>query len=256
MFYINGQLVAELDDDTLQRGFVGVYINLEGGNALADVEFDNFELHESGPPSAVVTSAPPTTAITTNWQIVATDTFDSNLYQWDDRDSSYGSFTFNAHITGGKYVIELKSGDTGSSSSKPAYGITPVSDFQLAVDAKQVSGAENAAYGVIFRSDLGPERYYAFIINGKGQYAVYLSGVRVLNVLISWTDSSAIKPGEVNHLSVTGTGSHFALYINDNLVYEFDDEELKKGYVGITVGLEQADDEATVEFDNLELRAP
>ncbi len=44
MFYINDQLVAELDDDTLQRGFVGVYINLEGGNALAEVEFDNFEL--------------------------------------------------------------------------------------------------------------------------------------------------------------------------------------------------------------------
>jgi hypothetical protein len=44
MFYINDQLVAELDDDTLQHGFVGVYINLEGGNALANVVFDNFEL--------------------------------------------------------------------------------------------------------------------------------------------------------------------------------------------------------------------
>jgi hypothetical protein len=47
MFYINDQLVAEVDDKALRRGFVGVVIDLQGGGALAEVEFDNFELRES-----------------------------------------------------------------------------------------------------------------------------------------------------------------------------------------------------------------
>ena len=46
VFFINDQFFAELDDDTFDHGFVGIQVDLESGEALAQVAFDNFELHE------------------------------------------------------------------------------------------------------------------------------------------------------------------------------------------------------------------
>jgi len=44
VFYVNDQLFGELYDDTLERGYVGIYIGLNSSGASAEVEFDNFSL--------------------------------------------------------------------------------------------------------------------------------------------------------------------------------------------------------------------
>jgi hypothetical protein len=44
VFYVNDQLFGELYDDSLERGYVGIFIGLKGSGASAEVEFDNFRL--------------------------------------------------------------------------------------------------------------------------------------------------------------------------------------------------------------------
>jgi len=51
-------------------------------------------------------------------------------------------------------------------------------------------------------------------------------------------------------------GSHFTFYINDQYVGEADDDQLSTGTIALAVGLDNAEDQAVFEFDNLELRAP
>jgi len=258
MFYINDQLVAELDDDTLQRGFVGVYINLEGGNALADVEFDNFELR--APSIATPTTTVPAEATTTDdshWTVILSDAFDSNENDWMTGDFTDEHFAdVNRLIADGKYrwQVKSKSGATLWWEAPESPYTKPVSDFYLSAELQMVSGPDDATYGLFFRGNDGGDDYY-FGINNYGEFFVRLS-TWFGKSLIDPTSTPAIRPGEVNRLAVKAEGSHFVFFINDERVGEADDSTLSKGRTGIAIELNHTDDEAVFEFDNFELRAP
>ena len=51
-------------------------------------------------------------------------------------------------------------------------------------------------------------------------------------------------------------GTHFIFFINDQFVAELDDPRLSAGTAGLAIELANAGDEAVVEFDNFQLRAP
>jgi hypothetical protein len=250
MFYINDQLVAELDDDTLQHGFVGVYINLEGGNALANVEFDNFELR--APAIATPTA---TTTDDSQWTVILSDAFDSNENDWriEGLDDEY--FTVNQLITDGKYrwQAKSKSGAILWWDEPESLYTKPVSDFYLSAEIQMVSGPDDATYGLLFREN--DSDFYYFGINNHGEFFVRLS-TRLGEYLIVPTSTPAIRPGEVNWLAVRGEGSHFVFFINDERVGEADDSTFSKGRTGIAIELNHTDDEAVFEFDNFEVRAP
>jgi len=261
MFYLNGQLVGELDDDALQRGFVGVNIDLEGGNALANVEFDNFELREPAI-ARPTTIAPAEAAITgdSQWTVILSDAFDSKENDWRTGDFTDEHFAVvSQFIADGKYrwqvTSKLDGGAVLSWSGAPeSLHTKPVSDFYLSAELQMVSGPGDTAYGLFFRGNDGGDDYY-FGINNYGEFFVRLR-TWFGKYLIDPTSTPAIRPGEVNRLAVKGEGSHFVFFINDERVGEADDSTLSKGRTGIAIELEHTDDEAVFEFDNFELRAP
>jgi hypothetical protein len=74
--------------------------------------------------------------------------------------------------------------------------------------------------------------------------------------IIDWTPSTTINSGETNKLSVTVVDTMILLFVNDRLVGEAYDDHLQSGRAGVAIGLSNAGDEVTIEFDNFEIRAP
>lgn len=123
------------------------------------------------------------------------------------------------------------------------------------MESEQINGAKAAYYGLTFRKD-DDENYYFFRVRDDRYFDFLLRYKEEWTTLIDWTKTSAIKPDDVNRLTVTAEGSHFSFYINNELVAEFDDSQLSDGEVGLAIGLSNADDEAVSEFDNFEVRVP
>jgi len=67
--------------------------------------------------------------------------------------------------------------------------------------------------------------------------------------------TEAINPGEVNTIEVIAEGNKFDFFINNQLVYEAEDDTLVKGGFGLSVEA-IASHEAVFEFDNFTLSEP
>ena len=129
-----------------------------------------------------------------------------------------------------------------------------VAQAEAAQPGRQVSGAPDADYGLIFRHD--GDNYYYFQVSESSQYAVYLySGGRWAE-LIGWTKAEAIRAGRINKVAVAGEGARFTLFINGAPVGTVTDATLPTGSVGVAVQIYNAGESATFEFDNFEWRAP
>ena len=131
-------------------------------------------------------------------------------------------------------------------------------DFVMEVDAAQVSGPDNNAYGVILRYGLESDEFYAFVISGDGYYAFTVDGANHEDpeFLAEWAESSAIKTGaQTNRLKVVAVGSSMKYYVNDQLLGEVQDSRFGTGTVGFFAGTV---DEGNVQiaFDNLRISEP
>lgn len=182
-----------------------------------------------------------------------TDSFDDNAHEWfvgDYRDQ----FVFgNRSIVNGKYRWVVQAYQPARFSAVPK--VDPVSDFYVIVDAKRVSGDLSSMYGLLFRR-LDRNNFYLFQISDEQRFALELLDQDEWSTLIDWTETLAIRPGEVNRLAVRGTGSHFELFINDQFVGAADNDEFSDGIVGLVVGFPRAGGRAVFEFDNFELGTP
>lgn len=108
---------------------------------------------------------------------------------------------------------------------------------------------------MIFREDTFGNLYYLGI-NQTGRYILERSYNDEWKNIIDWTSSSAIVIGETNRLTVIAKGNQFLLFINDVFVAETHDEMIKRGKLALAISLKRANQEATIEFDNFELREP
>ncbi len=188
-----------------------------------------------------------------DWPIVLCDSFDSNPdKRWTTGISSDDNAISSRTIVDGKYRWQQKALKGFLSYVK--YLDATLSDFFVAVDGRVVSGPETAQYGLSFRQ-MDNNNYYAFQIREQGQYRVDVLIDGNWTTLSDWTDTTAIRAGQVNRLAVKGAGNAFTLYINDETVSNFTDDKLLEGLVAINTTL-NAGEEALFEFDDLELRAP
>ncbi|MEZ4733153.1 MAG: trypsin-like peptidase domain-containing protein [Caldilineaceae bacterium] len=238
-FFINNQFVAEVDNDQLPRGKVGLAVELNAAGDEAIVEFD--ELQVSVPTYV-------------EWPLLVTDNFASNKHEWGEGEVNSelitGKRTFNFF---GKYRWEMAAEQGVSSRSIP--DLTSLTDFYMSVEAQLISGPDDADLSVAFRCDDNSNCYY-FSIDNSQRFAVELLSNDTWTTLMDWTTNQAILPGKVNRLAVQAQGQHFAFFVNDQFVGDIRDNRRSEGKVALAIALYNAGDEAVFEFDNFKVRAP
>jgi len=257
-FFINDEFVGEARNNRFDKGEAGLAIDLDGAGDKAVFEFDNFELRVSPVELAQLTStaqvARDTTDARSEWPLVLYDSFDSNRNDWPTEEYDDESGARSRFLASGKYRWDIIAKKGVLWQSIP--DVESVSDFHLTVDVVQTSGPVDSDYGVLLRLSEDGSSFYLFAIGDNQNFAFFLWQNGEWNYLMGWTETSAIKPGKVNKLTISAQGSHFTLFINDVFVGEIEDSQLSKGKVGLWVEIRNAGDQAIIEFDDFELRAP
>src|SRR5712692_6098229 len=139
-----------------------------------------------------------------------------------------------------------------------------LTDVAVLVQSQYDAGPANNEYGVMCRYQRGGDgksSFYFFLISTDGYYALGKVSKDVRKILSpaegSPQPTSAIKSqtDAVNELSATCQGNHLALAVNGAQVGEFNDDELKRGDIGLIAGTYD-EGGVKIHFDNLVARQP
>ncbi len=150
----------------------------------------------------------------------------------------------------GTYVISNKTADTvwwayyGNSDSDT------YTDTVIQVDAHAIATGKSMEYGLIFRVSPDGKGFYRFTILPSGAYSVKSYDDGNWYDLISYENSSDIKPDlATNQLKVIAQGDQLAFYANDQYLGRVADRQLHSGKVGVL--MYNGDPNGKVAFDNL-----
>jgi hypothetical protein len=133
-------------------------------------------------------------------------------------------------------------------------------DVVITAEARQVSGPNNNAYGLICRYQ-NEENFYVFLISGDGYYAIgkYQSGVEAVTYLTEngqFQLSDAINTGIAsNELRVTCTGNQLSLEVNGSPLISVTDPTFVTGDIGVAASTLETGT-GVIEFDNVQVTAP
>jgi hypothetical protein len=188
-----------------------------------------------------------------SWPTIIDDGFDQKTLGWPEGDDTDPLAVINWTIEGGKFRWKATANDSFVWWVYPT--MDAVTDFSLSVQMQQTSGAVDGEGGLIYRVQ-EPGLYYTFELNGLDQYAVYSHLDDGWHTLIDWSDSDAIREDAPNQLTVVATGSHFEYFINQQNVASLDDASITDGMAGLLIGLSQAEDQGSWEFDDFKLSTP
>ena len=172
--------------------------------------------------------------------ILFSEKFDNNLNQWNLK-SNKGN---ELKIEGG--FLELQSEDEKITTSAEIE-INENENFEIDTKLGFLSGNQSRAYGLHWgKSDEG-DRYFSFVINAKGQYAISkFSGAH-----ISYKQESApqiVKLKDFNRLIIRKVDNMVYFFINEELVYSM---EYKLSY-GNLIGFQSGGGNA-IQIDYLEI---
>jgi hypothetical protein len=187
------------------------------------------------------------------WPAVIDDGFDQNDLDWPEGDDTDPLAVINWKIEAGKFLWRATANDSFVWWVYPT--MDPVTDFSLSVQVQQTGGAVDGEGGLIYRVQ-EPGQYYTFELNGMNQFAVYSRLEDGWHTLIDWSESDAIREDAPNQLTVVATGSQFDYFINQENVASLDDANIPNGMTGLLIGLSQAEDQGSWEFDDFKLNVP
>lgn len=133
-----------------------------------------------------------------------------------------------------------------------------LADFSLEVEATQIGGSVDNAFGVLFRGvdDIA----YSFLVSSDGYYCLTLLDYKPAgedwSLLGCWTPIAEIRRGnQTNLLGVVADEATIELYINEVLVGHVRDINLFSGEIGFAA-LVYDDKGTTISFDNLKVTTP
>ena len=115
------------------------------------------------------------------------------------------------------------------------------SDGRFSVQATQVSGPDNNAYGLLFRVDDANDDFYSFQISGDGFIWIGRyrdGGAAEAEPIVNdwWFESPVINQGNAsNKLSVQAEGQNLIFFVNDQEVGRVTDDAFSKGDIGLMV---------------------
>lgn len=133
-------------------------------------------------------------------------------------------------------------------------------DVVISAEARQVSGSNDNAYGLICRYQ-NEANFYVFLVSGDGYYAIgkYQSGSETVTYLTpdaQFQPSDAINRGVAsNELRVACVGNQLSLEVNGVPLISVTDPTFVTGDIGLTASTLQPG-AAIVEFDNVQVAAP
>ena len=266
-FFINDELVAEVEDDSFA----------EGGIALAagtldefevDIAFDNFALWPVdvgqqpdqpiiGIPGRRVPDAPTpqledeplsveerVAAIRSSDPVFSED-FSAGSGDWDSASTEETIYDFADETF---YLRVLPVDWVSYSQTDNVYA-----DFLVEVDATHSVGPLAVEYGLYFRNVDG-NNYYYFGISANGQFNLWKRIDGEWLELIAWTASDALETGEgaYNRIGVLADGPILTLLANDVVLAEVEDDSLAGGAIGVFVRTYDEED-IEIAFDNFDV---
>jgi hypothetical protein len=204
------------------------------------------------PPPPTPNSIEATTTAQANWPVVIQDSFDQNTNNWTTVDSNTSTGNIKVDLADGKYHWDVTV--PNQEYFVPAQGdFTPVDDFLASINISRIQGSDIAFAGLVFRSNNAG--LYVFMFNNRGEYNFSLNYKGKWTSVKNWTQPNVRLNDSVNKLTVSGSGSHFVFYINDQFTGEADDTHLPSGVIGLALDV-SPDDKISIDFDDFELRAP
>ena len=207
----------------------------------------------SGPTATAQACIHRTALAPDDWAVILCDPFDRGANDWSIGEYEGDLISGARRIENGKYLWEGTANDGVIWWSIPE--IANFSDVYLTVEIQHMGGAEDGQYGIIFRR-ANSDNYGLFKIRDNQQFKFSIRHEGGWETVIAWTESTAIRPGEINRLTVLAEGDHYTFYINDQYIDDTYDARLEAGQVGVAIELVAGGDAGTFEFDNFEVRAP
>jgi len=164
---------------------------------------------------------------------------------------------------GGVAAIENASMQMTVSQPGQIWWTNPTRNFDdvvIRTEARQVSGSDDNAYGLICRYQ-NPENFYAFLISGDGYYAIAKYQSSSENV-IYLTENGQFQPSEEihtgvasNELLVSCIGNQLSMEVNGVPLLTVTDPTFVTGDIGLAASTLQAET-GVIEFDNVQVSVP
>jgi hypothetical protein len=126
--------------------------------------------------------------------------------------------------------------------------------FTLTANVRVVSGPKDTAYALVFNCK-DYNNLYFFTVSESGSYGFYKLQNGQWTTIIDNTKIT-LTPGKQNSLQVVGGGGEYYLIFNGEYLTRVRDASFVNGGVGLGVELYNPGDEATVEFDDIQVNTP
>lgn len=179
------------------------------------------------------------------------DRFDTNANHWfvGDSDSSY--WKGSTAIKDGVYMWYVEDVKKGFIDWADFPGNDYIKNYDTYIDTKiESSLTSKDCSGLIFRkAPLGWDTGgYTFMVCNGGYFNVYYHNYESGWQKIASQYHSSIRPLDWNRLEVSANGSYFVFRINNQVVYETDDDRQATGGVALIIDVD--DPETNILFDN------
>ena len=131
------------------------------------------------------------------------------------------------------------------------------SDVIIEADVWKAAGDDETSAGVVCRANEDTHSFYAFevVFDGWAGILKAVDGEFVVEDMYVQTDV-VLQGTAMNHIRAECIGSDLRLYVNGQLVVEFQDDELTFGDVGIASATWPGKPNSAVRFDNLSVSMP
>lgn len=182
--------------------------------------------------------------------VLLEDTFNDAASGWD----IYADADVETGYLNGEYHVAVNT--AGMTAWGAPAGTYDWAAMAVEVDARQVEGPLDSAYGLLARLRPDGQSYYRFFVSADGQYYVELSTGSQWTTLVDWQPSAAIRRGldQVNRLRVVCDRSKLSFYANGTLLAEVIDNTLASGKADLGVET-YGQGGAVAHFDNLRVTA-
>lgn len=208
-------------------------------------------------PGATVTAPAGSTALAFT-RLYISEPFNDNSLDWPVGNSTDQSWLGTLAIANG--ILDWEGNSVTRMNALIHPGLAglqdDLTDQEVSTRFNLVSQDSKGAYGLYLRASADGSSFYAFYVLNDAFGFMKLTGENQWRNLYGWENSPAVNGEGWIKMSVQATGSHFRLFVNDQLLTELDDTSLSSGQSGLLVTAFTADKKIQAQFDDFNVLLP